>query len=102
MTSTLSKPIRRAFTPAHTRSAEASRDVRHDPAELAVALRDLATRAHRAVRALDAAPAADALRELADLHPRIVELQHGIDGESQQGLGSYLSALRREVESRLG
>ena len=103
MTFTLSKPIRRAFSPAHTRSAEASRDVRHDPAELAVTLRDLATRAHRAVRALDAAPAADAARrELAELHPRIVELQRGIDGESQQGLGSYLSALRREVESRLG
>jgi hypothetical protein len=104
MISARTKPIRRAFSPAHTRSAEASRDVRHDPAELAVTLRDLATRAHRAVRALDAAPAADTdtLRELAELHPRIVELQHWIDGESQRGLGSYLSALRREVESRLG
>jgi hypothetical protein len=104
MISARTKPIRRAFVPAHTRVAEARLDVRHDPADLAVMLRDLAARAHRAVRTLDAATAADTdtLRELAELHPRIVELQHSIDGESQRGLDLYLSALRREVESRLG
>jgi hypothetical protein len=102
MISAQTKPIRRATIPAPTRTAEASRDVRRDPAELAATLRDLAARAHRAVRAADAAPAADALRELAELHPRIVELQRSIDGEAQGDLVSYLSSLRREVESRLG
>jgi hypothetical protein len=108
MISTQPKPIRRI--PVRARVADESRDDRHDPADLAATLRDLAARAHRAVRALDAAPGrgdsaappADALRELAELHPRIVELQHGLEADSQRGLASYLSALRREVESRLG
>jgi hypothetical protein len=110
MTSTRAKPIRRAHAPVHTRAIEESRDVRHDPADLGAALRDLATRAHRAARSLDAASrphandgrASDSLRELAELHPRIVQLQRTVDAESQRGLASYLSALRREVESRLG
>ena len=110
MISARTKPIRRAFSPAHTRSAEESRDARHDPAGLGAALRDVAARAHRAVRSLVAAAgrgdlAADAegpLQVLAELHPRIVELQRCVDEESQKGLASYLSALRREVERRLG
>ena len=51
MISARTKPIRRAFVPAHPRTTEASRDVRRDPADLAATLRDLAARAHRAVRA---------------------------------------------------
>ena len=110
MIATPTKPIRRAYAPAHVRAVEGSRDARYDPAGLGAALRDLAARAHRAVRSLDAAAgrghlaaeAADSIRELADLHPRIVELQRCVDAESQKGLASYLSALRREVERRLG
>ena len=109
MISTRSRPIRRIPAPVHARAAEAGREIGHDPADIAATLRDLAARAHRAVRALDpasgrgdaAAPPADALRELAELHPRIVGLQQSLDGECQWGLASYLSALRREVESRL-
>ena len=75
----------------------------------AATLRDLAARAHGAVRAIDAASGpgsdaaqvADSLRDLAELHPRIVQLQRCVDAETQQGLASYLSALRREVEERL-
>ena len=109
MTSTQAKPIRRAHASVHARAIEGSRDVRHDPAGLGMTLRDLAARAHRAVRAIDAAsgPESDAaqvtdsLQELAELHPRIVQLQRCVDAESQQGLASYLSALRREVEGRM-
>ncbi len=110
MTSTLAEPIRRAHAPVAALVIEGSRDVRYDPAAFGVALREVAARAHRAVRSLDAnsgrgsvsATADDSLRELAELHPRIVQLQHSLDSQSQNGLASYLSALRREVELRLG
>lgn len=111
MTSTLAEPIHRAPSPAAARAIDldGNRDVRFDPAGFGAALREVATRAHRAVRALDAtsgrgpvAATADApRRELADLHPRIVQLQRCLDAESQHGLASYLTALRREVELRL-
>jgi hypothetical protein len=111
MTSTLAEPIFRAQAPFAVPVIGGSRDVRHDPAGFGTALREVAARAHRAVRALDAtsgrgaaasATADDSLRELAELHPRIVQLQRCLDAGSQQGLASYLSALRREVELRLG
>ena len=114
MISARPRPIRRVTVPTSipTRLPEASRDVavRRDPADLATALRDVAARAHRGVRALDAASgredattmAIDALRDLAELHPEIVQLQGSVEAESQQDLASYLAALRREVESRLG
>lgn len=101
------KTIRRIPAPMSSRTDEGSRDHRPDPADLAATLRDLTGRAHRAVRAVDTAigegrRATPALRELAELHPRIVELEQGLNPVTQQGLASYLSALRREVESRLG
>ena len=110
MTSTLAEPIFRAQAPIAVPVIGGSRDVRHDPAGFGAALREIATRAHHAVRALDAASdrgsaamtVDDSLRELAELHPRIVQLQRSVDAQSQQGLASYLSALRREVELRLG
>jgi hypothetical protein len=110
MIATPTKPIRRAYAPASARAVEGSRAARCEPADFGAALRDVAARAHRAVRALDgttaregfATPGVDPLRELADLHPRIVELQRCVQAESQGGLASYLSALRREVEMRLG
>ncbi len=112
MTATLAEPIRRAQAPmAAAPVFEGSRDLRYDPAGFGAALREVAARAHRAVRALEATsgrePAAataddsDSLRELAELHPRIVQLQRCLDAESQHCLFSYLSALRREVELRL-
>jgi hypothetical protein len=109
MTSTRAKPVRRTQAPIHARAIEGSRDVPHDPAGLGATLREVAARAHRAVRAIDgaskagAAPeqAAESLRELADLHPRIVQLQRRVDASSHEGLSLYLSALRREVEGRL-
>jgi hypothetical protein len=110
MIATPTKPIRRAYAPVHGRAVEGGRVAGYDPADFGAALRDVAVRAHRAVRAIDAAtgrgdlatPAADPLQELADLHPRIVELQCCVEAETQGGLASYLSALRREVETRLG
>lgn len=101
------KPIRRIPGPISPRAVAVSRDVRPDAAELAAMLRDLTVRAHHAVRTLDAAPdrsdpaTASARRDLVDLRPRIAELQQAFDGVTQRGLASYLSALSREVESRL-
>jgi hypothetical protein len=110
MTTTRAMPIRRVPVPVPSRAIEGNRDVRLDPATLGATLRDVAARAHRAVRALDAAseqgdcetpPATDPLQDLAALYPRIVHLQRSVDEESQHGLAAYLSALRHEVESRL-
>jgi hypothetical protein len=109
MISTRAKPIRRTHAPVQARAIEGSGDAPHDPAGLGATLRELAVRAHRAVRAIDGAPkagaapaqAADPFGELADLYPRIVQLQRCVDAGSQKDLGLYLSALRREVEGRL-
>ena len=109
MTSTRAKPIHRDHAAVHARAIERRRDVRYDPAGLGATLRDLASRAHCAVRAIDAASgprsdaaqAAESLQELAELHPQIVQLQQCVDAESQQGPASYVSALRRAVEERL-
>jgi hypothetical protein len=109
MTSTRAKPIRRIPAPVRPRGSEGNRDSRHNPANLGATLRDVAVRAHRAVRALEAAShqgaggtdVSEPLRELAELQPRIVQLQQDLDPKSQDGLASYLSALRREVENRL-
>jgi hypothetical protein len=110
MIATPTRPIRRVYAPVHGRAIEGSRVACYDPADLGAALRDVAARAHRAVRAIDAATgrgdlatlAAAPLQELAELHPRIVQLQRCVEAESQGGLASYLAALRREVEQRLG
>ncbi len=109
MTSTPAKPVRRTHAPGQSRAVEAGHGAPHDPAGLGATLREVAGRAHRAVRSIDGASragaspaqAADALRELAELYPRIVQLQRCVDSGSQEGLGLYVAALRREVEGRL-
>ncbi len=97
-------------TPALPRSVEDLGRSYHDPAGLGTTLREVAAQAHRAVRAIDEATraggdpaldASDAMAELAALQPRIAQLQRRVEAGTHNRLASYLSALRREVETRL-
>jgi hypothetical protein len=98
MISTRTKLSRRPPRPPH--GGEASRDVRHDPAGLSARLRELAARAHRAVRAAQAGgPTDHSQRELVELHARIVQLQRSLQAQALDGLLPYVSALRQEVEA---
>jgi len=60
-------------------------------------LRELALKAHRAVRSTD-----DPGHELSELHAQIVQLQQNLHGQSLDSLASYVAALRQEIEDRLG
>ncbi len=111
MTTTRALPVRRGPAPAPARPHEDAGRTAHDPAGLGAALRDVAMRAHRAVRSVDAVSraggdpsrqVAGALAELARLHPRIVQLQHRVGDAPGSRLAAYLAALRRELETRLG
>lgn len=111
MTTTQALPIRRGPAPASASPHEDAGRSAHDPAGLGAALRELATRAHRAVRTVDAVSraggdparqATGALAELARLLPRIAQLQHRVGAAPGSRLTLYLAALRREVETRLG
>ena len=116
MISTPTRPIRRAYIPARNtvtarhdgEGAEALRTPDRDPAALAATLRDLAVRAHRAARAVDTIPSRgtaavnEPLRELAELHPQIVELERTAEAATDRGVATYLTALRHAVEARLG
>ncbi len=100
-------PTRRPmFPPAHahvtTRPVADREAAHHNPSDLAASLRELAARAHRAVRALNGPETQGALRELNAIQPKVVDLRHQVDPQTQPDLASYLDALRREVESRLG
>jgi hypothetical protein len=95
MISTRAKPIRRLFRP------NPGGELRHDPAGLSASLRELAARAHRAVRSAQQAegPSAHSQKELVELHAQIAELQRSLQSQSLEGLVPYVSALRREVRS---
>ncbi len=99
-------PTRRPlFPPAHAHATSrpiSDREAHGDPSDLAASLRELAARSHRAVRALKGPEVDAARRELSALQPRILDLRHRVDSRTQPDLASYLDALRREVESRLG
>ncbi len=98
MISTRKKPARRP--PRPQKDGSANHDVRHDPAGLSARLRELAARAHRAVRAAQAEGATDrSQRELVELHARIVQLQRSLQAHSLDGLLPYVTALRQEVET---
>ena len=101
MISTRAKPTRRPVRP-HP-GGEASHDIRHDPAGVGARLRELAGRAHRAVRAAQAeGPTTHSQRELVELHARIIQLERTLQAQSLDGLIPYVSALRQQVESVLG
>jgi hypothetical protein len=74
-----------------------------DPAKLSASLRELASRAHQLVRAVDGsgAGADDAERELTDVHAQIVRLQRNLGVQHSGDLASYVTALRKRVEECL-
>jgi hypothetical protein len=109
MTLTLPKPACR--TPHNPRGEEADREVRHDPAGLSATLRDLAVRAHHAVRVaegLATSPGAaealkfDSRQELAELQEQIDQLQRDLHDQSLDGLTPYVAALGQKVSSVIG
>ncbi len=108
MISIRAKPTRRTAIPPW--GGESSHDVRHDPIGLSATLRELAVRAHHAVRAAEDAAATpgfpgldpDSRRELDDVHARIVQLQRSLQAQSLDGLVPYVSALREKVSSVIG
>jgi hypothetical protein len=93
---TRAKPTRRPLRP------QPAGEIRHDPASLSATLRDLAARAHRAVRAAQAeGPSAESQRDLVDLHARIIQLQRSLQAQSLDGLVPYVSALGQEVAAQI-
>ena len=99
-------PTRRTTFPP--RREPGNGEAYHDPARLSAALRELALRAHRAVRAVDHSgsspgavvdPASDSGRELSEVHARILQLQRSLRAQSLGGLTEYVAALRQRVES---
>ena len=92
MISTCAKPTRRASRP-HPEA-----EIRHDPAGASATLRELATRAHKAVRAAQVeGHSARCQQELVAVHARIVQLQRSLQAQSLEGLVPYVLALRDEV-----
>jgi hypothetical protein len=113
-TAGLSHPVREGTIPPSRSDSMARRGVKagefpQDAASVSTALRDLAVRAHRAVRAADVTesrpgatgPATDSDRELSELHARIVLLEQSLGEQSLARLAPYVSALRRKIEDRL-
>jgi hypothetical protein len=75
-----------------------------DPAKLSTMLRELASRAHELVRAVDASfpgTADSEQAELAKVYAHILSLQRNLGSHQQDDLGMYVSALRERVEEYL-
>jgi hypothetical protein len=97
-------PTRR--TSPHPWSSERVSEFHHDPASLSAALRELAVRAHHAVRVAEGLPsspvaAAESRRELSEVLARIVQLQRSLHVQSLSGLSPYVASLRQKVEDHL-
>jgi hypothetical protein len=110
-TAALSHPVKEGSIPPARSDSLLRREVRtgesrQDAASLSATLRDLAVRAHRAVRVADSRPGAtgparDSDKELSELHARIVQLEQSLGAQSLARLAPYVSALRRKIEDRL-
>ena len=73
----------------------------HDPAELAVALRTLALRAHRAVRAAGHTVDANVLEELRDLRDAACCLEDTLLTQRLHRMVPYVAALRQQIEAAI-
>jgi hypothetical protein len=105
MISTRAKPTRRVTL--QPRIDEAAQDL----AGVSATLRELALRAYHAVRAVDASEShpgeivdrpADTRQELTELHAQILQLERILHAHALNDLTCYVTALRQEVEGRLG
>ncbi len=103
MTHTLPKRTIRTTSPPHTPADWALRfDGRHDAADLAAQLRDLAFRAYEAVKRPPAIDEATRGQELSELRIAIHRFEAEILNQKLDGLLPYVAALRQEVEAKLG
>ncbi len=108
MTQTLNKRLTRtalsAFLSPHAHAFEGCtmrRNAHRDPAEMAAALRFLATRAHEAVKALETHQLRPANAEVIELMVAIRQLEDDFRTQSLHHLVPYVSALRHQVQTRL-
>ena len=106
MTHTLPKRANRV----HSASLELRTDVNgramrgdgtHDPAELAMALRTLAIRAHRAVKAAGQTVDANILEELRDLRAEVRCLEDTLLTQRLHRMVPYVAALRQQIEAAI-
>ncbi len=105
MTHTLSKRTIRTTSPPHAHTSEdrAVRfDGRHDAADLAAALRDLALRAYEAVKDSTALNGTNRGPELRELQIALSQFEAEILEQKLDGLVPYVAALRQQVEAKLG
>ena len=77
------------------------RDRIHDPAELAVVLRTLALRAHRAVKAAGQSVDAKVLEELRDLRAEASRLEETLLTRRLHRMVPYVAALRQQIEAAI-
>jgi hypothetical protein len=88
--------------PYNTLDGHACRfDGRPDAAALAHALRCLAVRAYRAVKAAEKQSGTPSAAELLDLRSEIRRLQSETEAQGLHYLAAYVAALRQEVEAKL-
>jgi hypothetical protein len=76
-------------------------DGTQDPAELAVALRTLAIRAHRAVKAVGQTVDANVLEELRDLRTAVCWLEETFLSRQMHRMVPYVAALRLQIEAAI-
>jgi hypothetical protein len=76
-------------------------DGTHDPAELALALRTLAIRAHRAVKAAGQTVDANVLEELRDLRAEVCWLEDSLFTHQMHRVVPYVAALRQQIEAAI-
>ncbi len=76
-------------------------DGTHDPAELAVALRTLAIRAHRAVKAAGQTVDTNLLEELRDLRDSACCLEDTLLTQRLHRMVPYVAALRQQIEAAI-
>ena len=105
MTQILKKRAIRTTSPPHHQVTEGRNlriESREDAAELAADLRRLAMRSFRAVKQAEELDDASNGRLLAELRTESHRLQAELEGQGLDPLATYVAALRRQVEWKLG
>ncbi|WP_165227086.1 hypothetical protein [Aquisphaera insulae] len=76
-------------------------NLRHDPADLAAALRSVTTRAHRAVKDAGSSPNPGNREELTALQVAVQELENEFRSQNLGRLVPFVVSLRRKIDARL-
>ena len=107
MTKTLLKRTSRHLFPSDLpprtegRAMGSHPNLRHDPAELAAALRSVTTRAHRAVKDAESSHKPVNRDELAELQVAVQELESEFRTHNMVHLVPFVTSLRQQIDARL-